>query len=131
MSGGGKNQGLPGIKSQQPEYLKNTTASQQPAFMPGQEEAIANQLSAGFGQSPQAWIDQMNKIYAPAQTLNFGSAPAASAAAATAAAAAAKVTAKAAPAKQKSSAARNGYTTGGYNDSPGFFVHGGTGGNAR
>jgi hypothetical protein len=36
-----------------------------PAFMPGQQEGIAQQLSQGYGASPQSYMDQMNALYRP------------------------------------------------------------------
>ena len=36
-----------------------------PAFMPGQMEGIASQLSQGFGAPQQSYMDQMNQIYRP------------------------------------------------------------------
>lgn len=36
-----------------------------PAAMPGQLEAVANQLSAGFGQDPAGILSQMQTLYKP------------------------------------------------------------------
>ena len=36
-----------------------------PAFMPGQQEGIAQQLSQGYGASPQSYMEQMNALYKP------------------------------------------------------------------
>ena len=36
-----------------------------PAFMPGQQQAIAQQLSQGYGQPQQSYMDAMNSYYAP------------------------------------------------------------------
>jgi hypothetical protein len=36
-----------------------------PAFMPGQQEAIAQQLSQGFGAPQQSYMEQMNALYKP------------------------------------------------------------------
>jgi len=36
-----------------------------PAFMPGQQQAIAQQMAQGYGQPAQSYMDQMNQIYRP------------------------------------------------------------------
>ncbi len=36
-------------------------------FMPGMDQMLANQLSAGFGGSPQSYLSAFNQTYAPMQ----------------------------------------------------------------
>ena len=84
MAGGGKiQQSEPNrdIVATPVPYLQNTKPATVPAFMPGQREALAAQLSAGFGPStgsgptgagsPAAFAKYLDQIYSPAQTLTF------------------------------------------------------------
>jgi hypothetical protein len=84
MAGGGKiQQSEPNrdILATPVPYLQNTQPATIPAFMPGQREALAAQLSAGFGSStgsgptgpgsPAGFASYLNQIYGPAQTLTF------------------------------------------------------------
>lgn len=48
-----------------PDYLGGGSPVTFPQAMPGQLEAIAAQLSAGFGQTPAAIMTEMDKLYAP------------------------------------------------------------------
>ena len=88
MAGGGKiQQSDPNrdIVATPVPYLQNTKPATIPAFMPGQREALAAQLSAGFGPStgsgptgagsPAAFAKYLDQVYAPAQTLTFMPAP--------------------------------------------------------
>jgi hypothetical protein len=75
MSGGSKGQTAPStsepVVGTQPAYLQGTTPTMQPAGMPGQIAALAQQLSAGFGSTPAAFMADLNKTYKPAKTLDF------------------------------------------------------------
>jgi hypothetical protein len=83
MAGGGKiQQSEPNrdIVATPVPYLQNTKPATIPAFMPGQREALAAQLSAGFGAStgsasPAAFAKYLDQVYSPAQTLTFMPAP--------------------------------------------------------
>ena len=83
MAGGGKiQQSEPNrnIVATPVPYLQNTQPATIPAFLPGQREALAVQLSAGFGHptgsaSPAGFANYLNQIYSPAQTLTFKPGP--------------------------------------------------------
>ena len=88
MAGGGKiQQSEPNrdIVATPVPYLQNTQPAAIPAFMPGQREALAAQLSGGFSPStgsgpaasgsPAAFASYLNQIYSPAQTLTFKPGP--------------------------------------------------------
>ena len=48
-----------------PEYGNMPQQFSMPAFMPGQMEGIAAQLSQGFGAPQQSYMDQMAALYRP------------------------------------------------------------------
>jgi hypothetical protein len=48
-----------------PEYGNMPQMQNFPAFMPGQMEGIAAQLSQGFGAPQQSYMDQMAALYRP------------------------------------------------------------------
>jgi hypothetical protein len=48
-----------------PQYGNMPQMQNFPAFMPGQQEAIAQQLSQGFGAPQQSYMEQMNALYKP------------------------------------------------------------------
>jgi hypothetical protein len=50
-----------------PAYLGGGQSMTYPQAMPGQLEAIAAQLSAGFGQPASAYMQQMDALYNPVQ----------------------------------------------------------------
>jgi hypothetical protein len=50
-----------------PSYLGGGQSMTYPQAMPGQLEAIAAQLSAGFGQPASAYMGQMDALYNPVQ----------------------------------------------------------------
>jgi hypothetical protein len=39
-----------------------------PAFMPGQQQGLVQQLAAGYGGAPAEYMAQMNSVYAPMMT---------------------------------------------------------------
>lgn len=48
-----------------PMYGNMPSQMQFPAFLPGQQQAIAQQLSQGYGAPAQSYMGQMNKVYSP------------------------------------------------------------------
>lgn len=44
-------------------------------FMPGQDTMLAQQLGAGFGQSPEAMLASMNQYYRPMQVADYSPQP--------------------------------------------------------
>lgn len=79
MSGGGKGITAPAnseaIVGSKPAYLKNAAPAVQSAGMPGQLAAMAQQLGAGFGQTPAAMMAELQRVYQPAPTMNFNGPP--------------------------------------------------------
>lgn len=61
----------PDIAASQPAHLANTKPAMQDAGMPGQLLGLSQQLGAGFGQTPAAFLTALQKIYQPAPTLDF------------------------------------------------------------
>lgn len=57
-------------KGEYPGGPKGPTMTVQPT-MPGQNEAIAAQLAAAFGQSPQGLLAHFNSFYRPMKLPNF------------------------------------------------------------
>ncbi len=57
-------------KGEYPGGPKGPTMTVQPT-MPGQNEAIAAQLAAAFGQSPAGLLAHMNQFYRPMKLPNF------------------------------------------------------------
>lgn len=57
-----------------PAYLGGGTPMTYPQAMPGQLEAIAAQLAAGFGGTPQSYMQNMDALYNPVY-VPFSSAP--------------------------------------------------------
>lgn len=55
-------------KAGAPVYGNMPMGVNMPAFMPGQQEAIANQLSQAYGQPASAYQQQMGQVYAPMNT---------------------------------------------------------------
>lgn len=49
-------------------YSNMPTGVQFPAFMPGQQSAIASQLAQGYGAPASDYMGQMNSVYAPMNT---------------------------------------------------------------
>lgn len=88
-----------------PAYLENTSPATQPAFMPGQQAQLAQQLTAGFpaGANNDDYLRMLAQIYQPAQTMNFNAPPVAAPVAA-AAIPAPKAAAKASPLNMKAPA---------------------------
>lgn len=48
-----------------PNYGAMPQQVNMPAFMPGFQDAIAQQMSQGYGASPQSYTDAMNQYYKP------------------------------------------------------------------
>lgn len=69
MSGGGS-KNKPETKGKL-NYPGAPTAMSIPQAMPGQLEAIAQQMSAGFGSTPAANMGQMDALYSPMNLMRF------------------------------------------------------------
>lgn len=108
MGGNSKGETAPAasnaVAATMPAYLKNAVPTMQPAFLPGQQAQLAQDLTAGFagGVGPSEWMKALAQIYQPAQTMNFNG-PAA-AAPRPAAKPAPKAAAKASPLNMKAPA---------------------------
>jgi len=60
------------VQAQTPEWMKGVTPQTMPQAMPGQLEAIAQQLSKGYGGfKPQEMLKTLDQTYDPVQSMNF------------------------------------------------------------
>lgn len=71
MSGGGSDKKSNKKKDEPVTAIPGTGAmmTQQP-FMPGMDQALAQQLAAGYGGDPSAYLAQLMQTYAPMQILD-------------------------------------------------------------
>ena len=62
MSGGDKNKAQPAATGTQTPQQATMTI---PAFMPGMQQALADQLAMGYGQQPADLMTYLSSIYKP------------------------------------------------------------------
>lgn len=77
MSGGGKGAKAPdnNVTAQIPPWMMNMAPQTMPAFGPGQQQMLANQLAmGGFGTSP-ANMKLLDQVYDPVTVMSQGPLP--------------------------------------------------------
>lgn len=76
MSGGGSSSKKKTDKKAEPVIPGTGPMMTQPAFMPGMDMALAQQLAAGYGGDPASFLAQFQQTYAPMQLLDTRPQPA-------------------------------------------------------
>ena len=63
------------VPAQTPPWMTNVAPQTMPQAMPGQIEALARQLQAGYGGRTQDFMRELDRTYDPVQSMKFNGTP--------------------------------------------------------